>query len=643
MLINITNFIRSVISNTVPQLINPLFKYVDKEFARKSEIQGSLNYLETSANDIVKLMGAGWNLANSFNGIDDSNVHSVEEWEQIFGNPVTTYSIIKAVSDRGFKTLRIPVSFKNHLDENNIINTEWLNRIEEIVNYGLKTGMFVILTISDTNNDYITSNLTNISDSKNKLANLWNQLGNRFANYDYRLMFESHRAFNINNPTTDNFRSVNELNQTFVDTIRSIQGNENRFLLCPVFGKELTNNICADYKLPYDTVEDKLIVEVNDYGKLTSEVNTLSSLLEKYFISKDIPVVIGEFGVDILSSDLSHIMREEEIRYYVSNMRQLGVPVIVWDDNDSYKIFNRFDCTWEYDEIAEIIINISNSTRKIDYKYLDETYNLFNANNWRLGMYRLTDGGYVYYDSSDMNTMISSITYLLPKYKSYKFTCNDDTISVAFVQLGKDFNFISSNTLNNNDSINIDVNTKYIGISVYKEDVVFNSISEMVIDLSNNNFSLIDLGTEDIEDDNTVKLNAHINNSEIHVTKEDKERWDNNSGGSTVNKISYDLLNCNSGNTYNIDLSDKNINLYNSIIQLFKIVEGERVVSELLNFGDESQFTLDQNSKLEFDGTNAILNTEFITGMTLNSDGLYETEEINKSEFRNFTIIGEVE
>lgn len=138
-------------------------------------------------------------------------------------------------------------------------------------------------------------------------------------------------------------------------------------------------------------------------------------------------------------------------------------------------------------------------------------------------------------------------------------------------------------------------------------------------------------------------IDNHKKNKIIHVTQEDKDRWDNNSGlGSSADKLHLELENCTANETYNIDLSDKDINLYNSITQLFKVEKGASATINILDFTNSSNFIVDPNNNLIFDSNGVTLNTTFTTTTSLNSDGLYETETIDKSKFKNFTLIGEV-
>ena len=96
----------------------------------------------TTAQEVVDQMGVGWNLGNALDSYSYSKGSSLES-ETWWGNPKTTKKMIDAVADAGFQSIRIPVTYYNHLDENNQIDSAWLDRVEEVVNYALDNDLYV--------------------------------------------------------------------------------------------------------------------------------------------------------------------------------------------------------------------------------------------------------------------------------------------------------------------------------------------------------------------------------------------------------------------------------------------------------------------------------------------------------------------
>ena len=131
----------------------------------------------------------------------DQGIQSETSW----GNSETTEAMIKGLAERGFKTLRIPVTWHNHLvDIDYTIDPKWMKRVKQIVQWGIKYGLYVILNIHHDNfaynqeeDNYLTygrgfyPNLRNIKESEKFIYNVWSQIATAFNNgFDHHLIFE---------------------------------------------------------------------------------------------------------------------------------------------------------------------------------------------------------------------------------------------------------------------------------------------------------------------------------------------------------------------------------------------------------------------------------------------------------------------
>ena len=96
--------------------------------------------------EIVKAMGAGWNLGNTLDATG-KGLGSDEVW----GNPKTTQEMIDFVKDQGFTTIRIPITWGRHMDSNYQIDRDWMNRVKEVVDYAYNDGLYVIINIHHDN------------------------------------------------------------------------------------------------------------------------------------------------------------------------------------------------------------------------------------------------------------------------------------------------------------------------------------------------------------------------------------------------------------------------------------------------------------------------------------------------------------
>ncbi|MDD6346053.1 MAG: cellulase family glycosylhydrolase, partial [Oscillospiraceae bacterium] len=93
-------------------------------------------------------MELGWNLGNTLDAIDNNGYNSNKlDIESSWCGVKTTKEMIDSIKASGFQTIRIPVSWHNHIDENNNIDKEWLDRVQEVVDYAVANDMHIILNI----------------------------------------------------------------------------------------------------------------------------------------------------------------------------------------------------------------------------------------------------------------------------------------------------------------------------------------------------------------------------------------------------------------------------------------------------------------------------------------------------------------
>ena len=107
-----------------------------------------------TSEDIIKEMGLGWNLGNTldaWNGLKQ-DIDSETCW----GNPKTTKEMIEELYRKGFRTIRLPTTWRNHLiDENYTIDPAWMKRVKEIVDWCIEAGLYVILNVHHDNADLV--------------------------------------------------------------------------------------------------------------------------------------------------------------------------------------------------------------------------------------------------------------------------------------------------------------------------------------------------------------------------------------------------------------------------------------------------------------------------------------------------------
>ena len=145
-------------------------------------------------------MGTGINLGNTMEATKASgeidNFKEATDFEQAWSAPITTQKYIDSVHSYGFNTIRIPVAWSSMIskDGSYTINDKMLGRVEEIVNYALNNGMYVII---NDHYDYGWWGMFGASDESlrarawKKYEAIWTQISERFKNYSDHLIFES--------------------------------------------------------------------------------------------------------------------------------------------------------------------------------------------------------------------------------------------------------------------------------------------------------------------------------------------------------------------------------------------------------------------------------------------------------------------
>jgi len=344
---------------------------------------------DISALDLTKDMRVGWNLGNTLDAY--SSTATGLDSETCWGNPKTTKAMIDKIKEMGFNTVRIPVTWAGHVGSapNYTIDSAWLDRVEEVVNYVLDNDMYAIINLHHEESSWLIPTYANQQKVSAQLTKLWEQIANRFKNYSDYLIFETmNEPRVVGSPnewtggTYENRAVINSLNAAAVNTIRSTGGNNaKRFIMIPTHAASSITEAMNDLVIPNN--DSRVIVSLHMYSPYyfamvanatatwgsNSDKASLSSELDAIynkFIKNGRAVVIGEFGTidkNNLSSRVTHA------EYYASEARKRGIPVIWWDNGyygpgngDSYAIFNRRALTWYYPEIAQALVRASGYT-----------------------------------------------------------------------------------------------------------------------------------------------------------------------------------------------------------------------------------------------------------------------------------------
>ena len=324
---------------------------------------------------ILEDMGLGWNLGNSLDATGGSGLDTETSWS----NPKTTQALIDKVKSLGFNTVRVPVSWGKHVsDDNYTIDSAWLARVKEVVDYCYKNDMYVILNIHhDTKSSASASGAgyyprsSAYSSSEEFVTSVWSQVAEYFKDYDYHLIFETLNEprligtdyewwfdkWRIPSEVKDAIECINKLNQKAVDTIRNTgSNNRGRLIMCPGYDASIDGATVSGFKLPTDISGNKnrIALSVHAYSpynfamnvgsgststytsSIKNELQDLFSTLKSNFRDKSIPVVIGEFS----STDKNNTA--ERVKWatdYTALAKKNNIPCVLWDNN-AFAVYN---------------------------------------------------------------------------------------------------------------------------------------------------------------------------------------------------------------------------------------------------------------------------------------------------------------
>ena len=335
-------------------------------------------------------MKAGWNLGNTFDAYNCTWLKDKMDYESAWCGVKTSRELIQALKAAGFNTIRVPVSWHDHLDGEWKIDQEWLDRVYEVVSWVLEEDMYAILNIHhDDAPEYYYPDEAHFTNSARYVWTIWSQLAEKFGEFDHHLNFEcineprltgtSHEWWweATNAECQDAMKQIVNLNQVFVNTVRSTGGlNADRYLMVPAYDANPEYACTNAFELPADTVSNRIIVSAHAYSPYNfaleqpgistfslenaSQKAGVSGFLQKLYntyVANGIPVLMGEFGAMEKDGNLQD--RVDWISFYVAQARARGITCCWWDNNvfqgtgERFGLFDRATAECVNPEILE--------------------------------------------------------------------------------------------------------------------------------------------------------------------------------------------------------------------------------------------------------------------------------------------------
>ena len=327
-----------------------------------SAVFSNIDFTNIDAVEFTKYLGNGINLGNTMEAVNTNYGKDldVSMYETAWNQPVTTEAMIVGMKNCGFDTIRIPVAWTNMMDYENgdyTINTAYLDRVQEIVDWAIKAEMFVIV------NDHWDGGWWELfagTADENTQAwkiyeSMWTQITERFKDYSDMLILESANEelgsgwLNKGLEEDETYELMNQINQKFVDIVRASGGNnDDRFLLIAGNNTNIDKTCDSRFVMPKDSATGKLLVSVHYYDpwnycgdKKAESVEDIESyrwgLAEEY---------------DYMKNQVAKMSKFTEAGYGVIIGEYGALPVYI--NNTSYEIPNTIEYTDYFLNVCDV-------------------------------------------------------------------------------------------------------------------------------------------------------------------------------------------------------------------------------------------------------------------------------------------------
>ncbi|MBR3672863.1 MAG: glycoside hydrolase family 5 protein [Clostridia bacterium] len=351
---------------------------------------------QKTAIETVNDMGLGWNLGNTFDCFGTwKEIKTPDDQITMWGNVVPTEEMVVTIKKYGFKTVRFPVTWMYFMDESGNVNSQWMARVKQVVDWIINAGMYCILNV---HHDGVSGNwLSQGTAVKNRYVTLWKQIATEFKNYDEHLILESMNEVEYKSGNDFDFKTLNTLTQAFVDAVRSTGStNAERLLLISGMNTNLEQTCSSGYLMPTDKA-NKLAISIHYYlppqftvesdknpwtwtddqgvvHEITpmttwgteadyKEMVTNYETMKKAFVDKGIPVILGEVGVLTEEQKKKDSIREFLYAQYSFSQAYDGFMSVLWDTSKNtagdMNFYNRETDKWYDEKIRDNFVNIA--------------------------------------------------------------------------------------------------------------------------------------------------------------------------------------------------------------------------------------------------------------------------------------------
>lgn len=282
-------------------------------------------FKEETMAEAVKKMGLGYNFGNTLEAFDTglaNNLANIQTYETRWGQPQITKAQLQFLKDGGFSSVRIPITWVQHIDSQGHVDEAFMERVEQVVNWTQELGLYCIINLhhdagsGDVAYEWIHCDEANHTANQARFKTLWTEIANRFIDCNEKLIFEGWNEMldaqnNWGVPSTAAaFRGLNLYAQDFVDAVRSTGGNNlKRNLMIEPYAASNSEQALQNLTLPTDPSMGHMAFTVHSYDPYNwinrhgswnktcqDEITAMFDRLERYSKQWGMPCILGEYG-----------------------------------------------------------------------------------------------------------------------------------------------------------------------------------------------------------------------------------------------------------------------------------------------------------------------------------------------------------
>jgi aryl-phospho-beta-D-glucosidase BglC (GH1 family) len=302
------------------------------------------------------LMSPGWNLGNSFDAVPN---------ETSWGNPTPTQTLINAVHNAGFKTMRIPVTWTDHIGPapSYTIDAAWMTKVKQTAQWAIDAGMYVFVNThheADGAGWVTFPSTTSAAQSvAAEVTAVWTQIATTFKSFDSRLMLECFNEPSLN--TGNNTQTRADLNLYLEACYSAIRGtggaNATRIIMIqPIGASPIQAGIQAMQGVSFIN-DPNIVISLHTYyptnfglsttpyawGSSSDYTNMRNSISQQIRVWLPTQVIfIGEWGSMGAQATAN---RAAHAQAYAQDTTTAGIVPIWWDNggsgSGSFALFNR--------------------------------------------------------------------------------------------------------------------------------------------------------------------------------------------------------------------------------------------------------------------------------------------------------------